>query len=119
MEATASMCLFAPTTIFPLVPPLLSFLGGGEALFLRYGCADNVCIINALTSERSTIAPTSSLRFSLAHAHAHINALYVCLFPLLLSVALHLSFYHRNKIHTLSMTTNDNGVRVHTGNSFF
>ncbi len=85
-----------------------SHFWGGEALFLRYGYADNVCIISALASERSTIAPISSLRFWLAHAHTHTHTQThcVCLFVSFSSFRPSSSFFLSPKqTHALSMTT--------------
>jgi hypothetical protein len=55
MEVIASPCLFKPITTTLLVPLLLSCLGGGEALFLHYGYADNICIISARAIERQSL----------------------------------------------------------------
>lgn len=70
---------------------------GGEALFLRYGYADNVCIISARASARSTIARTSSpLRFWLAHAHIYTLCMFVCFLFFFPSLFISLSITETN-----------------------
>jgi hypothetical protein len=95
MEATASLCLFTPT-IFLLVPPLLSFLGG-EAPFLRYGYADNICIIGARERTNDNRAYFFVAFLAGARTHTHTLCMVVCfLFSFRRSSSL--SLYHRKKL---------------------
>jgi hypothetical protein len=66
---------------------------GGEALFLRYGHADNICIIEARANERQSLL----LLFFAVLAGARTHTVCICLFPFFFP-SLFISFYHRNKL---------------------
>ncbi len=111
-----SVRLFTSTTTSLLVPPLLSFLAG-EALFPRYGYADNICIIGARERTNDNL---SLLLLCVFGWRAHTHGVYLFV-SFSLSIAPHLS---------LSISPKKNSciaydyarrrcVHVYVGNPFF